>query len=64
MSKPQTSESDKFFPKAKRTVGVASTGGMVGYVATMVATIPFLPQVAVVGIFFLAGAWVSTKMKK
>ena len=63
MSKSQTPEADKFIAKAKRVVGTASTGGMVGYVATMVVAIPLLPQVAVVGLCFLGGVWLSARKK-
>ena len=64
MSKSQTPESDKFFPKAKHVVGTASTGGMVGYVATLFVAVPLLPTAAVVGLCFLGGAWLSTKMRR
>jgi len=64
MSKSQTPETDEFIPKAKRVVGTASTTGMVGYVTTLFVSIPLLPTAAVVGLCFLGGAWLSTKMKK
>ena len=64
MSKSLTPEADKFIAKTKRVVGTASTGGMVGYVATLFVAVPLLPTAAVVGLCFLGGAWLSTRKKK